>query len=215
MKKSLLTISILVLSTGLVLAQGDMTKGNQGDKALLFSLTGLNNLGAGNFEGGVGMRFHFSKDMSFRFGVGFDNRSTTRKSTGTTVIEEKSSSMTIDIAPGIEMWMMKNGPVAGYVGAQVMFRLGSTTVENPNFVNNNKNETNSTTFGAGVFIGAQWFPWSNIGLGAEYQLGFSTSSGKSKVTVNGVAQPETDAPSVTNISLGSTSGASFTLAIYM
>lgn len=213
--KTITVLLVLVLSTGMILAQDTKPMGRSGDKALLFSLNGLSNLGAGDFNGGVGMRLHLTDQMAVRVGLGFMNESETTKYQGTgTGADIKESSMQFSIAPGLQYYMMKNGPVSGYVGGQILFASTSSTLENINFVSGNKDETSETVFGAGVFLGVEWFPWNSISLSAEYQLSFMTSSGTMKVTRSGQTT-ETDAPDVTSIGLASSNKAAFTLSIFM
>lgn len=217
MKQIFIIALIAIILTGISTAQDVKPKGAEGDKALLFTLKGLNNLGAGDFMGGFGFRYHFASNLSVRVGLGFSSSSeTTKRPTGmTTGADQKESSFGFSVSPGIEFWLMKNGPVTAFVGAQVGFSSSSSTVENYNFVANTKTETTGSGFGGGAMMGVQWFPWSNIGLGAEYALSFSTSSGKVKNTPVSGQTTETDLPSTTTISLGSMNSASFTLSIYM
>ena len=217
MKQILILALATLILTGVSQAQDVKPKGAEGDKALLFSLNGLSNLGAGDFNGGFGMRYHFASNLSVRFGLGFSTSSTTTKRpvAMTTGADEKDSEFELSVAPGIEYWLMKNGPVAAYVGAQIAYLMSSETNENMNFVANTKLETTRSGIGGGVIMGVQWFPWSNVGLGAEYQLGFSSISGKVKSTNSTGTTTESDSPSTTSIMLGSMNGAAFTLEIYM
>ena len=216
MKKFLSVLCILTFAFGIASAQDQTAKGKAGDKALLFSLSGLSSLGAGDFQGGLGMRYHFTNTMAGRFGLGFGMTSTTDKvPTGsTTGVDEKTTDMTFSIAPGLEYYIVHTNSVSGFIGAEILFVMGSKTVEGVSHVANTKNEVSTSTFGASAFIGAEWFPWEGIGLSAEYHLHFTTSSGKTKVT-SGNVTTETDAPSVTEIMLGSMNSAAFTLSIYM
>ena len=93
--------------------------------------------------------------------------------------------------------------------------MNSETVEGINNVANTKNEVTGSTFGASAFIGAEWFPWTGIGLSAEYHLHFATTSGTTKTTLANGTTSETDAPSETSIGLGSMNSVAFTLAIYL
>ncbi len=212
--KKLITIALVLLLVPFLLqAQDASSKRSAGDKALLFSLNGLGNLGAGNYMGGVGFKYYFSNTMALRASLGFGSSSETKKAPSSSQADEKTTDMAFSIAPGIVVDLVHNSAVVGYVGGQIMYTMSSNTVENPNYVKDTKTEVTGNTFGAGVFLGAEWYPWNNVSLSAEYLLGFSTTSGKNKVTI-GSTTTETDAPSSTDIALGSANSASFTVSFY-
>jgi hypothetical protein len=216
MKHLITVLCILSLATGMATAQDQTAKGKAGDKALLFSLNGLANLGAGNFQGGFGMRYHFTGTMAGRIGLGFGQSSVTDKApSGTTsAVDEKTTDMSFSISPGLEYYIVHTKSVSGFIGAEIFYKMTSKTVEGVNNVANTKNEVTGNTFGAAAFIGAEWFPWEGIGLSAEYHLHFATSSGKTTITTAS-STSETDAPSTTEIGLGSMNSTSFTLSIYL
>lgn len=212
--KKLFTLALVIFLVPFLLqAQDASSKRSAGDKALLFSLSGLGNLGAGNYMGGVGFKYYFSNNLALRAGLGFANSSETKKAPTSAGADEKTTDMAFSIAPGIVYELARTGAVVGYVGGQIMYTMSSNTVENPNHVKDTKTEVTGSTFGAGVFMGAEWYPWNNVSLSAEYLLGFSSTTGKNKTTI-GSTTTETDAPSSTVIGLGSANSASFTLSFY-
>jgi hypothetical protein len=216
MKHIVAILCILTLTIGIASAQDQTAKGKAGDKALLFSLNGLSNLGAGNFQGGLGFRYHFTSSMAGRVALGFGMTSVTDKApTGSsTAVDEKTTDMSFGVAPGLEYYIVHTNSVNGYIGAEVFFRMTSKTVEGVGNVANTKTEVSESTFGAAALIGAEWFPWTGIGLSAEYHLHFSTTTGTSKSTI-GSTTTESDAPTETMIGLGSANSANFTLSIYL
>ena len=208
MKRVLAVLVAAAVAAPMALAQ----KTKQGDKAWLFTLSGLSNLGVGGYNGGVGLLYYLSNDLGLTVGLGFGTANkTTKAPAGSGGADQKESQLQLTFSPGLRFNIASSGPVVGYAGVGVFVGIGSQTVENPNYVSGNKVETSSTSFGAGVTIGAEWFAWSNVSLGASYSLSFSTSSGKTKTTTGGTTT-EQDAPSQTVITT-SPSGA-FTLSIY-
>ncbi|MCX6140547.1 MAG: outer membrane beta-barrel protein [Candidatus Kapabacteria bacterium] len=193
--KRLATIAALcVLACTVSFAQGEsMVRRTGGSTAMLFSLTGLSTLGAGNFMGGVGINHFLSDDMALRAGLGFTSSSTTKKA-NESAKEEVSSSTGFNISPGIRFNLAHNNNIAMYLGGQVMFGMGSGSSK---FDGTETSTSSTTQLGVGAFAGAEWFPWSNVALGLEYGLGFSSTSGKT--TTGGV---ETKDPSTTKIDLG-------------
>lgn len=208
MKRVAVLLLAAAMATPAVLAQ----KTKQGDKAWLFTLSGLSDLGVGGYNGGIGLLYYLNDDLGLTVGLGFGTASqTTKAPAGSGGADEKQSQLQLTVSPGLRFNIASSGPVVGYAGVGVFFGLGSQTVENPQHVSGNKIETSTTSFGAGVTLGAEWFAWSNVSLGASYSLSFSTSSGKVKTTTGG-STTEQDAPSTTTITT-SPSGA-FTLSIY-
>lgn len=204
MKRLATLAAIALLACSVSFAQGESTvRHSSGSTALLFTLNGLANLGGGDFMGGVGFNHFLSNDVALRAGVGFGMESQT---SGTGTSEQKESTTTINIAPGIRFNLVHNSNIAMYVGGQVMFGTSSTT----NTVGGtDAGSSSSTNIGVGAFAGAEWFPWNNVSLGLEYGLGFATNSSKTK----NAAGVETDGPTTTSIGLG-ISNVQFILALY-
>ncbi len=196
-------MGLITIST--TYANGDTTvRYKEGSTAMLFTLNGLGNLGADNYQGGIGANHYISNDIALRVGLGFGlNSSTVSQNDGTG--EEVSKSSTIPVSPGIRFNLAHNRNIVMYTGGMVNLGLtnGSSTVDG-----SETSSSSSTEIGAGVFAGAEFFPWENVALGLEYLLGFSTSSGST--TTGGV---ESNLPSNTDIEL-SLSTLQFTLSFY-
>ncbi len=225
MKKMMALVLVLSLVVGLAQA-ADTAKPvvKAGSVAMLFDLSGLANLGAGNYQGGLGMKYYIANGFSGRIGVGFNTSSTTTKNPTTPtptnqLSDSKVSSTSITIAPGIQYNLATSNAVVGYVGAQVAFTTGSTErTGNANsfgvgFTKDNSYNESSTTFGVAAFIGVEWFAWDNISLAGEYRFGFSTTSGKAE-SKTATASTTADSPSQTSLGLGSANAAALTLAVY-
>lgn len=203
-------VALLVAAVASTSAWAQKTK--EGDKAWLFTLSGLSNLGVGGYNGGLGLLYYLSDDLGLTVGLGFSTSSTTTKApAGSGGADQKESSLGLTLSPGVRFNLASSGPIVGYAGVGVLVGIASETTENPNYVSGDKVETSSTNIGAAVTVGAEWFAWSNVSLGASYSLAFTTSSGKVKTTSGGTTT-EQDAPSTTTIA--TTPSGAFTLSIY-
>jgi len=203
-------VALLIAAVAGTSAWAQKTKA--GDKAWLFTLNGLSTLGVGGYNGGLGLLYYLNDDLGLTVGLGFSTSSTTTKApAGSGGADQKESSLGLTLSPGVRFNLASSGPVVGYAGVGVLVGISSETTENPNHVSGNKVETSSTSIGAGVTVGAEWFAWSNVSLGASYSLAFTTSSGKTKTTSGGTTT-EQDAPSTTTIA--TTPSGAFTLSIY-
>jgi opacity protein-like surface antigen len=221
--KRLLALLLVALFVVSVTYAGDpvVPKTKQGNKALLFTLGGLSNLGAGQYAGGIGGKYYFANNVAVRFGLGFNTRSETEKNPiSPTPTDQKGerdeSSTSFTIAPGVTYNIATTGSVVAYVGAQILFVSSSTSADGiggSGFDADSKLETTSMSFGAGAILGVEWFPWDNVSFGAEYTLAFLSGSGDSESTVNGTGT-KTDAPSTTSIGTSAVNGANLTLSVY-
>jgi len=205
-------VAVALLAAAVAGTSAWAQKTKEGDKAWLFTLSGLSNLGVGGYNGGLGLLYYLSDDLGLTVGLGFSTSSTTTKApAGSGGADQKESSLGLTLSPGVRFNLASSGPIVGYAGVGVLVGIASETTENPNHVSGNKVETSSTNIGAAVTVGAEWFAWSNVSLGASYSLAFTTSSGKVKTTSGGTTT-EQDAPSTTTIA--TTPSGAFTLSIY-
>lgn len=191
--KRIVSLLLVVVAAGSVAVAQDV-RNQKNDFGLLFTLNGLGNLTAGEYNGGAGAQWYLGDDVALRFGLGFANSSIGNNADPETTV----SGTAINLAPGVRFNLANNSNVIGYVGGQVMFGMGSSSTETSG--SNNTSESSSTGIGVGAFLGAEWFPWKNVSLSVEYGLGFMTSSSTSKV-----GDTETDGPSTTSIFLGAPS----------
>ncbi len=192
--------------------------------ALIFSLYGLNTLRAGDFgvfagpldslSVGLGIRHFISPRLALRAGLGFASTSSTQHFVAEQETELKITGLRFFILPGIEYHLLRTAAVSGYVGGQIIFgianlKLESTTAGSPTATQ----ETDATFFGAGPYMGVEWFAFANVSLGAEYQFNFIASSGKNKTTQNGTTT-ETDIGPMNSFNLASSGRLNFNLAFY-
>ena len=204
MKRLATIVMAVVLATAGVSAQDDvLCRAKAGDALMLFTLNGLQNIGAGSFNGGVGMGYYIGNGLQIRAGVGFGTNSET---SGEGDAEQKETNGSFSIVPALRYNLVNSSTVCGYTGLQVGFMStsGSTSVGGTE-----TGSTSSSTISAGLILGAEWFAWRNISLSLEYGFGYSSTSGTQK---NGQGT-ETDLPTTSGINLG-LSTVQFALALY-
>jgi opacity protein-like surface antigen len=220
MKQLFLVLIALAIIANLAFAGDDsIPKSKSGDKAVLFTLSGLSNLGAASYMGGLGGKYYISDGNAIRASLGFGTSTTTTKPPAGSpagAVDQKSSSSAFIIAPAFLHNINANGPVLAYIGGEFAYIMTSTTVENPGFVANNKNHSSTTGFGVAGIFGVEWFAWNNISLSAEYVLAYTSSSGTTETTVGGTTTT-VDNPSTTTFAIGQTGiipTINFTLAVF-
>lgn len=224
MKRFAILLLVLTFVASVSFAGDPKPLTRSGDKALLFDLGGLANLAAGNYGGGLGAKYYIASDLALRLSIGFTTSSQTDKNTQSPLpagrLGESSRTTTeFSVAPAITYNLAKTSTVVAYVGGMVSFSSGSDKREGNSgglgagFDSGEEYSQSTTTFGVAGILGAEWFPWENISLSAEYHLGYSHSSSEVKSTT----PPTTvtvDGPTTSGFGLGSANTAAFTLSFY-
>jgi hypothetical protein len=205
MRKFFLTLLLGLMFVGIAHAQDTKPRTASGDKALMFSITGLGTFGiGGSYAGtlpvtlagfdtafddfgirvaaplyGFGMKFYLGDNVALRaaIGGGTSTVSTPRAgdSTGKT---DDVHDVYFGVAPALEFHIVNAGPVSVYTGATVNF---STTVHSSGDEADTiaYKKRSYSTFGGSAILGVEYFPFSALSLGAEYQLGVASTSSSS------------------------------------
>lgn len=197
-----LLLGAVLLTTAAKAQDETMIRNKQGASALLFTLKGLSDLSADNYMGGAGISTFMSDNLALRVGLGFGSNTLTKNNTA----DEETTTTTFSIAPGARYNLFNNNNVALYAGGQAMIAIGQ--VKNT-AAGADVNTVSTTTLGAGLFAGAEWFAWKNLSLSVEYGLGFTHTADKLK-NASGV---ETDGPTSVDVTMG-ISNVNFTLGFY-
>lgn len=203
MNRMILSLTAMLLCISTAYAQTEPTvQHNSGASALLFDLKGLSTIGADNYKGGFGAMTYISDNVAVRAGVGFGIDDEKKNNTA----KDETTTTTLSISPGIRYNVFNKDNVALYVGGEIVLGMASQT----NDANGSQiSKVSATTFGGGLFSGAEWFPWKNISLMLEYGLGYTATTSK----LTNAAGVESDGPETTSAKLGITS-ANFTLGWY-
>jgi hypothetical protein len=123
-------VALLIAAVAGTSAWAQKTKA--GDKAWLFTLSGLSNLGVGGYNGGLGLLYYLNDDLGLTVGLGFSTSSTTTKApAGSGGADETESSLGLTLSPGVRFNIASSGPVVGYAGVGVLVGISSETTENP------------------------------------------------------------------------------------
>lgn len=216
MKKLFIVLISICCFVNLVSAGEPTPKTKAGDKAMLFTLSGLTNLSSGNYDGGIGIKYYMKDEMAIRGGVGFGYENSTLK--GVSGAKDLSrDSVHVSFSPAVIFDLATGNTITAFVGGTTMFTWGHSSYDNPTIIFENQVITvdklsyNSASFGLGVLAGFDWFPWENISVGCEYSLllTMTSSSVEAKLaTIN----YDIDFPNTTG--LGLNSNGSLTLGVY-
>jgi len=224
MKRLAILVLVLFLLTSVSIAGDPKPLTQSGDKALLFDLGGLANLAAGNYGGGLGAKFYIAPDLALRLSLGFRTSTQTDKNTQSPlppdrIGESNLTSTEFSVAPAVTYNLAKSSTVVAYVGGMVGLtttkekREGNSAGPGVGFDRGEEYRESTTTWGFAGILGAEWFPWENISLSAEYRLGYSRSSSTTESTTTATTVT-VDGPTTSGFGLGSANSAAFTLSFY-
>lgn len=228
MKKPVLSLALCLMQS---LALAQVTPALQsGSKALLFNFSGLDNLNANSFNGGIGVKYYLSPSTAFRGGLQFASASEDNPAnppSGVQAQDGEISGTRVGIAGALE-FHSGTGRVTPMWGLGAAISITSTERKNPNFgpasdqiiVKNSANgeNINGLNFEGGsqldlfALFGAEFFIVKEASLASEYRFGFSKISRKDQETTQG--------PNTSTTKLGGGSGFGIatagvlTLAIY-
>ena len=225
---------ILVLFTCISFAQKDHDPFMySGSKAVLFSFSGLSNLGANNFDGGAGIKFFLTSPMALRVGVQVGLSGSTipaNPTTGQTGIDGSTSQTTFGVEAALE-YHLTTSRVSPYFGGGVGVGIASnelksvevgtgtlvqTTVKDLNGTAPDGNFYKAgTSFNVFALMGIEYFVVDAVSLSGEYRLGYTMLSPSDEVrssSAPGSTSVTTKGTSSHNFNLNSTGV--LTLAVY-
>lgn len=193
-KKLIVLVTVVILTQTLAFGQGITPNLAKGTTALLFSFGGLSNLSAGDFEGGLGVKYYYQQGLALRFGLQFATANEdipANPSPGQTGIDGEQSATRLGISAAAE-WHRSVGRANAYLGGGLGFARTSTESKSPALGTTSQvvvknNDGGESIAGAGTFFGgsafnlfalagAEFFVVKEVSLAAEYRLGFSSLS---------------------------------------
>lgn len=217
----------VVLAASFAYAQDFTTSVAQGSKSMLFSFQGLSDLGAGDYNGGIGGKYFLSNNIGIRVGLVFGNYSqvvVANPGAGMTGTDGSRSGTEFGINAAVEYHLLPTR-VSPYVGAGVSFTSASTEVKSmevgnpPPAQDVTKNSAagvngyyGGTELAVGGLVGVEFFLTKEVSLGAEYWVGYSSFSPADQEFTTGSITTTTKQNSSSYIEL--TSSGYLTLSIY-
>ncbi|MGA2506712.1 MAG: autotransporter outer membrane beta-barrel domain-containing protein [Chitinispirillaceae bacterium] len=180
----------IVMAVSFAFAEDFVTSVAPGSKAMLFSFSGLSNLGANTFNGGLGGKYFLTDVLALRGSLNYghshaDVYPDPLPVTGQTEYDGFDNLTTMGISVGAEYHFGK-ARVSPYAGGQ--FLLSYTTSDSkdagtanpPNVFYQTEFQDISpaagTTFQISALAGVEFFLTKELSLSAEYQFGFSSLS---------------------------------------
>jgi opacity protein-like surface antigen len=220
---------VLAIAGSISIASGQEfpTSVHGGAKALLFTFSGLSNLGANSYNGGVGGKYYLSDPLAIRGGLQFSYFSqnvAANPPAGTTGEDGSASAFRLGLNAAAEYHLTTNR-LSPYFGGAINFTTTSTETETavvgnpPGPQTTTKNGTagvagffGGLNFGLGLLAGAEFFLTREISLGAEYVLGFSMLSPYDQKVTSGSTTVTTEGNSSWTLNAASTG--TLILAVY-
>ncbi len=186
MKKIVLILAVVLVVSSMMIAQDATPKSKSGDRAWLFTLGGLGSLSAGDYNGGVGIKYYIKDNLAIRGSLGFTKIDNPDPAPPAQPTPDPSI---FTISGGLLYNYATNGPVLAYLGGEVIYN---------SFNNGQQGASSVNTFGVAGVAGVEWFAWSNVSLTGEYKLSFISSGD----------------PSTQVFNLGSASSSNLTVSVY-
>jgi opacity protein-like surface antigen len=195
MKKIAAIFAILVFVVSLSYGQDMVQTPSAGDKGVLFSFSGLANLGAGTYQGGFGAKYYLSDFMAIRGILQLALASQTipaNPAPGQASSNGSKSGNSFGVGGAIEVHLAKSR-ISPYIGGGILFSTTSTESKNAvvgaavqgttkNSLNgeivNGTSFQGGSTFMIGGIAGVEYSITNGVSLSAEYQIGFNSFSQK-------------------------------------
>jgi opacity protein-like surface antigen len=197
-----------------------------GSKAVLFSFSGLSNLGANNFDGGAGMKYFLTSQMALRGGIQVNVSGTTtpaNPTAGEVGIDGTTSSTMFGIEAALE-YHLTTSRVTPYFGGGIGFATQSTdskpvvTGPAPVYQTEIKNASGSgagTSVNFFALMGVEYFIVNEVSLSAEYRLGYNLlSPSDEEISSSRPGSVTVTTKGTSNHSLYLSSAGFLTLAVY-
>lgn len=172
-----------------------------GDKALLFTVNGLGDFGVAGADAGtlvytdgdniesdsysgIGFKTFLADRIALRVGLCYSSGSITTETDAGDVVESVSM---LALQPAIEYHLFLAEAVSIYTGGALSIARIGTKTEIPD---TDASTISASGLGIAGLLGAEFYPWKNVSFAAEYQLGYSSGSGKADNGTDEVEGPK-------------------------
>ncbi len=231
MKKTVILLAILVLASTVAFGQDVVPSINAGSMGVLFQFSGLANIGAGAYQGGIGAKYFLSDRAAVRVAAQFQYAKDVlpaNPAPGQRGTDGYMSGTTFGLLAAIEYHLGK-GRARPYIGAGALFSTTSTDAKSAviapfqqgevknqfgGYTISNINFNPSTTFGVAGLFGVEFFLYKELSLSAEYQLMYGMISYKDRETIGGGTTTTDPSPTGTGSKFGIFNDGSVILTVY-
>lgn len=218
MRKKLFLSGLIIVCVAFFLCllpfKGANSEVEHGKTGLRFTVQGLDYIGVGKVEGGIGLKVWLADNVAVRgdFGVGFS--SFTQEPTNEDYTDYKEKEREISFGVGPEYHPLAGNRVSPYIGVGINFSISTTEYEpfihktNPSPYDTKLEKWSSTGFGAGVLVGVEFFMGNHLSLSGEYELGLCRTTSKHKTELvggQGVEQPKEIKSTTTDLGVNTSS----------
>lgn len=174
-----------------------------GTLALLGSLNAANNLSFSGFNTGVGILAFLGRNSAFRLSYGISNTNSAIPSNDIASRFENSFYASASYRQNI----FNQDDLSGYFSLQAMYQKSANGFE---YIDKYKVSTEQDVKSLSFSIGAEFFPFHNLSIAAEYFLPYSILQSKSKIGRNIFRETN----SLSTIQYGTKSNLSLIIAFY-
>jgi len=193
---------------------------NKGKWGVSLSVSGLDDLGIGLYQGGIGFKYWRSNSFVLKSILGFSGRRSTSQSPDPDYTDTKTNQGSFGLYLGTEFHFSPDSKFSPYFYTGLNFRTSATTYHysipklNPPPSRTKKRRISSNSFGLDGAVGLEYFFSKRLSLAAEYQSSLSFQTDKEKRTLvpgPGITQPRELKSTSTTIG---TSTSSLILTLY-
>ncbi len=139
--------------------------------------------------GGIGFQFYINEKVAMRIPIGFGTYREIWTKPENAEKDKIQSASNLQFTPGLRYDFGKGNKVIVYTGTQLLFAFTDSTMTGRDYKSNEKN-TFLYTWGIGLMLGAEWFPYRSLGLSLEYSPFLTFSAGETTYKSGGFEQTD-------------------------
>lgn len=208
MKLNVIIASIVIMLFGMEIvhsAQSYSFYARQGDLALQFGIVGVNDLSLKNVNSGIGLQYYIANNIAIRGQFAMNVKNENLDKAQATDFQNYSLNMSgFSACPGLRFNIVAVNSVLLYSGMEGTYSYVYSKEVGKSF-KDISSTTKTNEFGAGAFLGVEWFIYKNISVSGEYKLNARWSN-STNILESSTQYIETKAPNAFNFNLGNSSG---------
>lgn len=147
----------------------NITRKDNNDMAIFFSLFDIENQSFNFKNKGIGFQIYFTDNLAFRNIIGFNSSS-----------NDNSNELDFYFSPGVRYSFANNKNVVGYFGTDLIIDYAISELNYSSI----QYESNTLFIAFTLNLGAELFIYNNFSLNPEYKLIYGRENMKSKMNTN-------------------------------